>query len=243
MRVVVAATVLAAFCLSIPTPAQATELTTKVFAATLEPGLTEFELRYGRIVGDEATGEDGLLFEAAHHFSSRFYGGIELETSREPGGDRKIAAFGAEGIVTLGKVAGVNVAMLGEYAANLHTSDAIETRLLVEKRADEFNVRLNLNAEKILEHGEPLEFSYAASVDRELAEDFRLGLMGIGELGTSKHLTARGEHFLGPVAKYEVEHLPRGELELEAGYLLPLGEARHDTDGLVRLMVEYGIRF
>src|SRR5206468_934512 len=112
-----------------------------------------------------------------------------------------------------------------------------------EKRAEEFDLRLNLDAEKMVEHREPIEFGYAASIDREVAEEFRLGVMGIGELGTSNHLTLRGEHFLGPIAKYDIEHLGRGELELEAGYLLSLGEARNDPDGLVRFMLEYGIRF
>lgn len=245
MRIGLFAALPAALFFCVSAPARAEELTTtKVFPAVLAPGLTEFELRYGRLTGGEADGEDGLRFEAAHHFSDQLYGGLELETSRDPGGPRTVDAFGVEGIVTLGSVAGVNVAVLGEYSGNRHQADAVETRLLFEKRADEFDIRFNLNAEKALEHGQPVEFGYAASVDREIADEFRLGAMGIGELGTSKRLTAEGEHFLGPIAKYEIERMPgHGELELQAGYLFALGEAHHDANGLLRFMVEYGVRF
>jgi hypothetical protein len=226
------------------TPAGAEELTAKVYPATLEPGVTEVELRYGRLVGDEADGEDGLLLEVAHHFSSRFYGGLELESSREPGEDRRIDATGVEGIVTLGRIAGVDTALLAEYAANRRGADLLETKLLLQKRAGKLDARLNLIAEKELERGEPVEFGYAASLDAEVADEFRLGAMAIGELGTSKHLTTSGEHFLGPIAKYEVEHLPgRGELGIEAGYLFALGEARRETDGQLRLLLEYEFRF
>lgn len=238
------AAALAAALVLAPTPAFAGELTTKVYAATLDPGQNEIEVRYGRLVGGEAAGEDGLLIEIARHFSRRLYGGLEIETEREPHGSRRVEGFAAEGIVTLGKVAGVDTALFAEYAVNRHGADAVETKLLLQKRAGEFDARLNLNVEKELAHGEPLEFGYAASADTEVADELRLGVMGIGELGTSKHLTTHGEHFLGPNVKYEVEHLPgNGELEFELGYLFALGEARRETRGLFRFQVEYGFRF
>lgn len=242
MKPVTAAAAFAA--LLICTPAHAQELTTKVYSAELEPGLTELEVRYGRLVGDEADGEDGLLFELAHHFSKRFYGSLLLETSRVPGEDRRIEGFGAEGIVTLGQIAGIQTALYGEYGINRRGADDLEAKLLLEKRAGKLDARLNVIAEKELERGEPIEIGYAASVDQEVADDFRIGLMGVGGLGTTKHLTTQAEHFLGPIAKYEVEHLPgRGEIELEAGYLFPLGEARGESNGLLRFQVEYGFRF
>ena len=115
--------------------------------------------------------------------------------------------------------------------------------MLLQKRANEFDLRLNLGAEQALERGEPVEFGSAASVDREVADELRLGVMGVGELGTSKQLSLTGAHFLGPIARYEIEHMRGGDIELEAGYLFALGEARHETDGLVRFMLEYGVHF
>ena len=243
MRRPMFAAVLAA-CLFVSTPALANELTTKVYSPTLEPGLTEVEARYGRLMGDEADGKDGLLIEVARHFSRRLYGGVEVETERDPHGKRKVEAFALEGIVNLGKVAGIDTGLFAEYAVNRRGADAIETKLLFERRAGEFDGRLNLTAEKELERGEPLEFAYAASADTGVADEFRLGAMALGELGTSKHMSTSGEHFLGPNAKYEMEQAPgKGELEFELCYLFALGEARHETNGLLRFQVEYGFRF
>ncbi|MGE5562169.1 MAG: hypothetical protein ACM3ZV_02545 [Bacillota bacterium] len=239
-----AAAFAAALVFLAPAPAAADELTTKVYGATLEPGTTELELRYGRLVGEEADGEDGLLLEVAHHFSSRFYGSVLLETERDPGGDRRLSGIGLEGIVALGKVAGVDTALYGEYGINRHGADDVETKLLLEKRAGEFDARLNLIAERELERGAPIEFGYAASADTEVAGELRLGAMAVGELGTTRRLTTHGEHFAGPNAKFEIEHLPgNGELAFEAGYLFAIGEAREETNGLARFMVEYEFHF
>lgn len=210
----------------------------------LEPGQTEIESRYGRLVGGEDAREDDLLVEVAHHFSKRFYGGFELATHRDPNGSREIESFGVEAIVSFGKVAGIQSGVLVEYAANRHGRDALETKLLLEKPIGELDARLNLIAEKELRAGGPLEFAYAASADIEVADEFRLGVMALGELGSSRHLTTHGEHFVGPNLKYELE--PKeggGELGFELGYLFALGEARDDARGLLRLQVEYGFRF
>jgi hypothetical protein len=43
-----------------------------VYGATVDTGMTEFEARYGRLTGGTANGEDGLLLEVEHGFSSRF---------------------------------------------------------------------------------------------------------------------------------------------------------------------------
>src|SRR4051812_31532403 len=48
----------------------------KVYGATVEKGVSEVELRYGRSVGGEAGGEDATVVELSHGFSDRFYGGV-----------------------------------------------------------------------------------------------------------------------------------------------------------------------
>jgi hypothetical protein len=225
-------------------PASAEELTTKVYGATLEPGMTEVELRYGRLNGGPADGEDGLLVESAHHFSRRFYAGVETQWSRRPGDGRRFDGAALEAIVTLGRVAGIDTAVLAEFGAHRHGPESVETKLLLQKRAGKFDARLNLRAEKELESGEPVEFGYAASADTQVIGEFRLGAVAIGELGTSRHLTTRAGHFIGPVAKFELESLPgKGELEFETGYLFALGEERDEAKGQFRLLVEYGFRF
>lgn len=225
------------------TPAFAGELTTKVYGATLEPGTTEIETRFGRMTGGEAGGETGLLLEAAHHFSDRFYAGVEGEFEREPGGNLKLGSVALESIVTLGRIKpfGVDVAVLGEVESVRHGPDVVAAKLLLEKRVGEFDARLNLAAEK--PHGQPVELGYAASADFEIADELRLGAVALGELGSFRNFTTGGGHFAGPVAKYEIEHVAGGELGIETGYLFALGEARHETTGQVRLLLEFETHF
>ena len=63
-----------------------------------------------------------------------------------------------------------------------------------------------------------------------------------GELGNTNGLSTRGEHFAGPVAKYEIEHLGKGELGIEAGYKFALGSARKLADGQLRVLLKYEIK-
>lgn len=243
MRVRIGAALLAALVAASPAAA-APGVGDKVYGATLEAGETEFEARYGRLAGDEADGEDALVLEAAHHFSSRVYGAVLAEFEREPGEDRKLEAIALEGIYTLGRIGGIDTALYGEYEAGIHGPDKVETKLLLQKRVGELDARLNLIAEKELESGEPVELGYAASADVEAIGEFRVGAAAFGELGSTEHLTTRAEHFAGPIIKTEIEHLPNGgELEIEAGYLFALGKSRDETDGQFRLLLEYAVHF
>ncbi|MEO7278136.1 MAG: hypothetical protein ABIW33_08955 [Sphingomicrobium sp.] len=208
----------------------------KVYGATLEAGETEFETRYGRLVGGEADGDDVLKLEVAHSFSDRFYGALVGKFERDFPASRKLSAVAVEGIYTLGKIGGIDAAVYGEYEIGLHGSDAVETKLLLEKRAGEFDARVNLIAEKPL-NGEAIEFGYAASADVEAIGEFRLGAAAFGDL-------SHGEHFAGPVIKTEIGHLPGGsELELETGYLFAIGKAGNETDGQFRLLLEFATHF
>jgi hypothetical protein len=217
----------------------------KVYGATVEPGLTEFETRYGRLVGGREAGEDLFALELAHGFSKRFYGALLAEVERERGGSRRLEALAVEGIVTLGQIKplGIDVALYGEAEAGLHGPDKLETKLLLQRRRGPFDARLNLIAERALVKGEPLEFGYAASVDWEVADEVRIGAAAFGDLGTSRRLSTRNAHFAGPIVKTEVEHLGRGELGIEAGYLFAIGRARDEARGQARLLLEYEVRF
>ncbi len=200
-------------------------LGSKVYGATVKPGVTEFEARYGRLSGGSASGEDAMVFELAHGFSSRFYGALLAEFEREPGADRKLEAFAVEGIITLGRI------------------DALETKLVLQHKRGPFDSRLNLKAAKPLGGGAPVEFGYAASADWKAIGEFRLGAAAFGDLGTSRNFTTRAAHFAGPIVKTEIEHLGPGELGIETGYLFALGEARKETNGQLRLLLGYEFRF
>ena len=99
-RSIAAAAMLAAAAPAIAAPG----LGSKVYGATVEPGITEVEARYGRLVGDSADGEDGLVVEFAHGFSSRFYGAVLAEFARDSGGNRRLEDIAVEAIVPLGRI-------------------------------------------------------------------------------------------------------------------------------------------
>src|SRR5579864_2104780 len=110
----VAAVVLAA--VSAPAVA-APGLGDKVYGATVQKGVSEVEVRYGRLVGDEGDGEDGTVVELSHGLSDRFYGGVLLEFDRKAGGRRRLEAVGLEGIIAVGRFRAIDtdVAVYGEY--------------------------------------------------------------------------------------------------------------------------------
>lgn len=218
----------------------------KVYGATVETGVSEVEVRYGRLVGGVAAGEDATVVELSHGFSDRLYAGVLLGFEREPGGSRQFQAVGAEGIVTLGHINAIDtdVAIYGEYEAERHGADNLETKLLLQHRRGTFDGRLNLIAEKQLKGGSPVEFGYGASADWKLIGDLRGGVEAFGELGSTRHLFPRAGHFVGPILKTELEHLPaRGELGIEAGYLFAVGAARDEAKGQARLLLEYEFDF
>jgi hypothetical protein len=234
--------ILAAAALAAAAPAHAAPgLDEIVYGATVEPGETEFEARYGRLTGDAADGEDALVLEASHGFSSHFYGAALAIFEREPGDQRRLAAVALEAIAPLGRIEalGLDTALYVEIEAPLHDAAKLETKLLLEKRSGAFDSRLNLIAEKALDGGSPVEFRYAASADFGVADDIRIGAEAFGELGTSDHLTTRGEHYLGPSISAELEHVGSAEVELRAGYLFALGHARDITDGQLRFGLAY----
>lgn len=216
-------------------------LGSKVYGATVEAGVTEVEARYGRLVGDPADGEDGLVLEFAHGFSSHFYGALLAEFEREPGADRRLGAIAVEAIVPVGRIEpiGLDVALYGEYAAVRNGADVAEAKLLLQHKRGPFDSRLNLIAAKPLHGGEPLAFEYAASGDFEVVDEVRLGLEAFGDLGSSRHVTTRAGHYAGPVIKTEVEHFGPGELAIQAGYLFAIGHARDEANGQVRVGLEY----
>ncbi len=241
----------AAFGAALAMPALAAPgLGDKVYGAKIEDGVTEVEMRYGRLTGDAADGEDAAVLEVAHSFSDRLTLGVLLETEREPHDGRKIEAYAIEGIGHLGRIDALDldIALYGEYEFVRGHADVIETKLLLEHDKGPFNARLNLVVEKELEKGEPLEFGYAASADWAAFGEFRIGAEAFGELGTTRDFLPREEHFAGPMIRTEIEHLPGGgdeggELEIEAGYLFALGSARDETNGQFRLVLEYEFRF
>lgn len=240
---ILAASALAA-ALSATPAAAAPGLDEVVYGATVEPGLSEIEARYGRLSGRGGNATDALVIEASHGFSTRFYAAALAIFAREPGASRKLDAFALEGIAPLGRIKplGLDTALYIELEKPLHESAKLESKLLLEKRVGRFDSRLNLIGEKTLSDSAPIELRYAASADVEVAEDLRLGGQAFGELGTTRDFTTRGEHYLGPSVSTELGAGHDRKLELRAGYLFALGHARDEASGQFRLglALEFG---
>jgi len=226
--------------LTLSTPALAAPgLGDEVYAATVEKGEPEFEARYGRLGGGHDDGEDVIKLEAGYGVTNRLRVAVLGEFEREPGDRRRAEAMGIEAVYALGKLGGVDVALYGEYELGFNgNSDAVETKLLLQRRTGPWDLRLNLIAEKPLVSGAPVELGYAASVDTAVLGETRLGVQAYGALGTFSHFAPREEHFIGPVAKFEIEGLGVDELGLQVGYLFALGKARDDTKGQLKVSLE-----
>lgn len=211
----------------------------EVYGATLTKGEVEAEAIYGTLAGGPDDGADALRLELAYTPTRNLRVAAMTTLERDPGGSRKAQEAAFEAIYTLGRVGGIDVAVYGEYALGLHgNSDAVEGKLLLERRAGPFDARLNLIAEKPLASGDKVELGYAASADFAVAGEIRAGVQAYGELGTFDDFMPRAEHFVGPVVKGEIEGLGP-EIEIEAGYLFAVGKARDDTKGQFRVAVEF----
>lgn len=209
----------------------------EVYGATAEAGKTEVEARYDRLTGGPDNGEDVIKIEATHDFNDRLRVGLFTEFEREPEQLRRAEEAGIEVIYTLGQAAGIDFAVYGEYALGLNgNADAMEAKLIMERRKGPFDMRFNLTAEKPLIDGERVELSYAASADYAIGE-VRVGVEAFGDLGTFREFAPYAEHFVGPKASVEIEGLGP-EIELSAGYLFALAKAREDTNGQLRLSLE-----
>ncbi len=239
---------LSAFLACASTPALASPgVGNPIYGATVEKGVTEIEQRYGRLTGGSADREDGLVFEVEHGITSNFSLAGLVETSRSPGEHRRVGALAIEGVYELGNIRPLNldVALYAEYKHGLHNDpDAIEIKGLFQHKAGAFDARFNVIAEKPLRSGDSLEFGYAASTDWAVfGNAVRLGVAAFGDLGTANHFAGQEEHFIGPEAKFEIEHIGPGELEIEAGWLRAFGAARDITNGQARLLIGYEARF
>jgi hypothetical protein len=229
----------AVLLMALPTAVHAAPgLGDEVYGATVTKGETEIEARYGALRGGSDQGGDALKLEVANAPLRNFRIGALVALERDPGGRRIAKEVAVEAIYALGRVGGIDVAVYGEYAVGLHGEhDALETKLLLQRRAGPFDARLNLIAGKSLASGERVEFEYAASADIAVKGEVRAGLAAFGELGTARDFLPRAEHFVGPVLKGEIEGIGP-EIGIEAGYLFALGKARDTASGQFRLTLE-----
>lgn len=222
----------------------------KVYDPYVRNGLSEVEVRTGRLVGGSAEGDQTTVVELERGINDRFSLAVLGEFEDEPGDARKLDAIAVEGVMYLGQIPrlGIDTGLYLEYEQRIHNqSGVLEGKLLLAKTQDRFQGLFNIIAGQALtdRDGEgATEFSYAASATWETAPKLRLGLEAFGDLGTSRAFGGRQAHYVGPVVKWETRPswLP-AELELEAGYLFAVGAAKDYTDGQLRVLIALERRF
>jgi hypothetical protein len=220
-------------------------LANKVYDPYVRNGVTEVELRAGRLNGGELAGDGGAVVEVEHGFSDRVSVAVVAEFEREADTSR-LDSVGLESVVYVGQipVLGVDVGGYFEYEQRIHGESGVaEGKLLLARQFGPVRTLANLILEKPLsdKHDEnATEFGYAAQATVEAAPKLQVGVQAFGDLGTGRSFGGAQSHYLGPVANWELH--PRGfpgEIEFETAFLLPVGVARHATDSQLRLMLEY----
>ena len=205
--------------------------------ATVECGSIDAALFYDRLDSGPAGGEDLLQIGITHGLSDRVRIGGQASFARQPGTSRKVETVGAEVLFALGKLGPIDSAFYATYDIGIDAPDAVETRFILEHDRGRMNLRFNLIATRELASGESVELGYAFSGDYQVLPKWRLGLQGFGEFGSFDRLLPHGGHALGPIIGYEIEP----SINLRAGYLFTLGNARDDTKGQFRIGLEFGL--
>lgn len=204
--------------------------------ATVESGAIDASLIYDRLSGGPQDGEDLLQIGATYGASERLRLGAQASFEREHGGSRRIDTIGAEALYNVGKAGPFKIAVYATYDIGIDSPDSVEGRVILEHGSGPLEFRFNLIAAKELASGEAVQLGYAVAADIEAMPRLRLGVQGFGEFGTFDRLLPHGGHALGPVASYELND----RVNLRLGYLFTLGKAREDTDGQLRLGLEFG---
>jgi hypothetical protein len=225
-------------------------LANKVYDPYVKNGVTEVELRSGRLNGGDAARTGGAVVELEHGFSDRVSVAVVAEFERAPDTPSRLDSVGLESVVYLGQIPhlGVDVGAYVEYEQRVNAESGVaEGKLLLARRFGPVQTLVNLIAKKPLsdKHDEnAARFGYAAQATVETLPRLQVGVQAFGDLGTDRSFGGSQSQYFGPVANWEVR--PRwaaGEIELEAAYLVALGAAQRETDSQVRFMLEYEHRF
>lgn len=173
-----------------------------------------------------------------------------VEFEDHAGEKAKIDAVALESVIYLGQIPklGIDAGLYFEYEQRIHNESGVgEAKLLLAKQAGPYQALFNFVVSRPFtdKRGEDIAaFSYAASLDREVWSNVRLGVEAFGDLGSEQRFGGRQEHYVGPMVKLALP-LRRfgGELELETAYLFAAGAARDTSDGQARLLVEWERRW
>jgi hypothetical protein len=249
---IAAALAAAASCLlTAPYAAAEPGLGSKVYDPYVRSGVTEVEVRTGRLTGGASDGDTTSVVELEKGLNDTVSLAVLGEFEKHPGEKAKLDSLGVEGVLYLGQVPalGIDTAVYLEYEQRLQNESGVgEAKLLFGKTVGRFQALLNLVAERPFSNrpGEGVTtFGYATSATWKVAPGLRAGVEGFGDLGTDRRLGGRNAHYVGPTLLWETRPawMRGGELELQAGYLFAAGAAGAYAAGQAQFNLEFERRF
>ena len=218
-------------------------LAAEVYGPTVHAGEGELALRGGILTGGDEDGEWQTKFEAGYAISDFWRPSLVAEWEYE-GDDAEFTAIAIENVFDFTGTRDwpVHFGAYVEYEVNTQDGpDGLELKLLMQRERGPLNLTLNLIGEREIGRGssDTWEFGYAAEGAYAINDDFALGLQAFGDAGTDDDLGHFGDygHYWGPFTQFELAHLGGGEVELQLGYLVGMGES--EADGQFRFKLEY----
>jgi hypothetical protein len=223
-----------------------------VYSPYVENHEIEVESRWGQELGSgELKGARTLVEEVEVGLNDRTSLALVGQIEREPGGTDRLVGVGLEGIYYLGQIPrlGVDTGLYLEYKKGVNgEDDEGEAKLLLAKTAGRFQGLFNFIAERPFgaPRGEGFAaYGYAASATWRTLGNLRVGAEAFGDLGDDHGWLNRPQGaYVGPQIKWEGKprFLPV-ELELDAGWLAPVGPARSEAGSQARINIEFERRF
>ena len=216
----------------------------KVYAPYVEKGVGEIEVRTGGEVGSGTlSGDTTTVIEAEYGFTDRIKLSLVGAVAHAAPEGTHFSSIGLEGIGYLGQipVVGVDTAVYLEYGHGLNgEQDKFEAKALMAKNIGRFQGLVNLIVEKPLNgpaDQRDASYGYAASGAWRTVGALRLGVEALGDLGSQGA-------YVGPQIRWKAH--PRtlpAEIEIDAGWLLPVGITRLEAKSQLKLAVELEHRF
>lgn len=223
-----------------------------VYSPYIQNHVLEVETRWGQeFGGGDEKGARTLVAEVEAGLNDRISLALVSQIERAPGEAERLTGVGLEGIAYLGQIPGigVDVGAYLEYKQGAGGDTSVgEAKLLLAKTADRFQGLFNFIVERPI--GAPpgegfASYGYAASATWRTVGSLRLGAEAFGDLGDD-HGFLRGPQgaYVGPQVKWEgrPKFLPV-EVDIDAGWLVPVGPARREAHSQARINLEFEHRF
>ena len=203
--------------------------TSNVYGPGVERGESELEYRGAVVNGETLDGAVLHRAEAGYAFTAWWRPALVLQAADIPGASTELTSVAIENVFdfTATRSWPVHFGGYAEYSFGQNgRDDAVEFKLLAERRSGPLTARLNLIAERHVGDSarDEWEYGYAARAMWRANDRWALGVEGFGE--PEAHA-----NYWGPRAS-----LSLGEASIALAYLAGFDEA--EADGQIRIEVE-----